>query len=128
VLRLLAKTPQRKKGSIVVPGRNYGGRQRVSAQWDDRGRVGKMGEGGEEDDMKHRKANLEPLEPVVDKPESQDPMGRTTTSQKPEARLGREVQARIGQQLRAMYNDVVSQGVPDHLADLLRRLSDENPE
>jgi hypothetical protein len=94
---------------------------------DDRGRVGKMGERGKEDDMKHRKANLEPLEPVVDKPESQDAMGRTVT-QKPEARLGREVQARIGQQLRAMYNDVVSQGVPDHLADLLSRLSDENPE
>jgi hypothetical protein len=94
---------------------------------DTRGQVGEMGEGGKEDDMKHRKANLEPLEPVVDKPESQDPMGRTT-NQKPEARLGREVQARIGQQLRAMYNDVVSQGVPDHLADLLRRLSDENPE
>jgi hypothetical protein len=92
------------------------------------GQVGTMGQRGKDDDMKHRKTNLEPSESVVDKPESQDPMGRTATSQKPEARLGREVQARIGQQLRAMYNDVVSQGVPDHLADLLRRLSDENPE
>ncbi|MGC2126137.1 MAG: NepR family anti-sigma factor [Xanthobacteraceae bacterium] len=45
---------------------------------------------------------------------------------KPEARLGREVQARIGQQLRSMYNDVVSQGVPQHLADLVRRLSDQD--
>ncbi|HEX4409494.1 MAG TPA: NepR family anti-sigma factor [Xanthobacteraceae bacterium] len=52
-------------------------------------------------------------------------MGRTNTMPKPEARLGREVQARIGQQLRAMYNDVVNQGVPDHLTDLIRRLSDE---
>ena len=86
-----------------------------------------MGERGKDDDMKHRKTNLEPLEPVAEKPESQDPMGRTTTSQKPEARLGREVQARIGQQLRAMYNDVVSQGVPDHLADLVRRLSEQEP-
>jgi hypothetical protein len=68
------------------------------------------------------------LEPVAEKPESQDLMGRTNTIQKPEARLGREVQARIGQQLRAMYNDVVNQGVPDHLADLVRRLSDEEPE
>ncbi|MFY9696044.1 MAG: NepR family anti-sigma factor [Xanthobacteraceae bacterium] len=48
------------------------------------------------------------------------------TPHKPEARLGREVQARIGQQLRAMYNDVVNQGVPSHLADLVRRLSDQD--
>ncbi|MFZ3311596.1 MAG: NepR family anti-sigma factor [Xanthobacteraceae bacterium] len=48
------------------------------------------------------------------------------TPHKPEARLGREVQARIGQQLRAIYTDVVNQGVPDHLADLVRRLSDQD--
>ncbi|HSZ68269.1 MAG: NepR family anti-sigma factor [Xanthobacteraceae bacterium] len=45
---------------------------------------------------------------------------------KPEARLGREVQARIGQQLRAIYDDVVNQGVPSHLADLVRRLSEQD--
>jgi hypothetical protein len=83
-----------------------------------------MGERGKDDDMKNQKTNVEPAQ----KPESHDPMGRTNTSPKPEARLGREVQARIGQQLRAMYNDVVSQGVPDHLADLLRRLSTEESE
>jgi Anti-sigma factor NepR len=38
------------------------------------------------------------------------------------AKLGREVQARLGQQLRAMYDDVVNQGVPDRFADLLSRL------
>ena len=37
-------------------------------------------------------------------------------------KLGREVQARLGQQLRAMYDDVVNQGVPDRFADLLNRL------
>ena len=84
-----------------------------------------MGKRGKDDDMKHRRTNLEPLDPVAEKPEGQDPMSRTNTLQKPEARLGREVQARIGQQLRAMYNDVVNQGVPSHLADLVRRLSDE---
>jgi hypothetical protein len=83
-----------------------------------------MGERGKDDDMKHRKTNLDPLEPVADKPETQDPMGRGTP-QKPEARLGREVQARIGQQLRAMYNDVVNQGVPQHITDLVRRLGDQ---
>jgi hypothetical protein len=86
-----------------------------------------MGEWGKDDTMKHRKTNLEPLEPVAEKPENQDPMARpAATTHKPEARLGREVQARIGQQLRAMYNDVVSQGVPQHLADLVSRLSDQD--
>jgi Anti-sigma factor NepR len=86
-----------------------------------------MGERGRDDDMKHRKTNLDRVEAVADKPETADPMARpATTHHKPEARLGREVQARIGQQLRAMYNDVVSQGVPQHLADLVRRLGDQD--
>lgn len=87
-----------------------------------------MGERGKEDEMKHRKANLDPLEPAGEKPENGESMARSGTPHKPEARLGREVQARIGQQLRAMYNDVVSQGVPSHLTDLVRRLSDQEPE
>ena len=37
-------------------------------------------------------------------------------------KLGRDVQARLGQQLRAMYDDVVNQGVPDRFAELLTRL------
>jgi hypothetical protein len=85
-----------------------------------------MGKRGKDDDMKQRKTNLEPVEPVAEKPEIQDPMPRTATSgHQPEARLGREIQARIGQQLRALYNDVVNQGVPQHIADLVRRLSDQ---
>jgi hypothetical protein len=82
-----------------------------------------MGDRGKDDVMKHRKTNLEP---VTDKPESQDPMARPATTSHKEARLGREVQARIGQQLRAMYNDFVNQGVPPHLSDLVRRLSDQD--
>jgi hypothetical protein len=46
---------------------------------------------------------------------------RKKTTAKP-AKLGREVQARLGQQLRAMYDEVVSQGVPDRFSDLLNRL------
>lgn len=38
------------------------------------------------------------------------------------AKLGRDVQARLGQQLRAMYDEVVSQGVPDKFSDLINRL------
>jgi hypothetical protein len=84
-----------------------------------------MGEGGKDDAMKHRKTNLEAVEPVTDKPETEDPMNRPATPpHKHEARLGREVQARIGQQLRAMYNEVVNEGVPQHITDLVRRLSE----
>jgi len=53
-------------------------------------------------------------------------MGKPITQRKSEVRLGREVQARIGQQLRAMYDEVVNQGVPQHIADLVRRLSDQD--
>ena len=45
-------------------------------------------------------------------PEARDDMGKPATHRKSEVRLGREVQARIGQQLRAMYDDVVREGVP----------------
>ncbi|HEX3858032.1 MAG TPA: NepR family anti-sigma factor [Pseudolabrys sp.] len=48
-----------------------------------------------------------------------------TRSKKPTdkpAKLGRDVQARLGQQLRSMYDDVVNQGVPDRFSDLLNRL------
>ena len=37
-------------------------------------------------------------------------------------KLGRDVQARLGQQLRTMYDDVVNQGVPERFTDLLNRL------
>lgn len=88
-----------------------------------------MGERGKDTEMKHRNTNAEPLEPDTEKPETHDSMGKPPNApRKPEARLGREVQARIGQQLRSMYNDVVSQGVPQHLSDLVRRLSDQESE
>ncbi|MGH6725642.1 MAG: NepR family anti-sigma factor [Pseudolabrys sp.] len=38
------------------------------------------------------------------------------------AKLSREVQSRLGQQLRAMYDDVVNQGVPDRFTNLIDRI------
>jgi hypothetical protein len=38
------------------------------------------------------------------------------------AKLGRDIQAKIGQQLRAMYDDVVNEGVPNRFAELLNQL------
>ena len=40
--------------------------------------------------------------------------------------LNAEIQSRIGHQLRAMYDDVVRQGVPDRFAELIRKL--DSPE
>jgi hypothetical protein len=39
--------------------------------------------------------------------------------------LNREIQSKIGQQLRAMYDDVVHEGVPERFANLLNKPSDE---
>ena len=109
--------------------RNNGDGPRVSGQqeWCTAGVGRQMGERGKSEEMKSRKTNLRPVEPVEpdsDQPESQDSMGRG--AQKPEVRLGREAQARIGEQLRAMYNSFVNQGVPVHLVDLVRRLGEQD--
>ena len=45
---------------------------------------------------------------------------------KPKGRLGRDVQSKIGQQLRAMYDGVVSEGVPDRFSEMLRQLDEKN--
>ena len=77
--------------------------------------------------MTSKTVNLHPPDPKEDKAEVREDMGRSTTHRnKGEVRLGREVQARIGQQLRAMYDDVVNQGVPQHIADLVARLGDQD--
>ena len=46
-------------------------------------------------------------------------------SEKP-AKLSREVQARLGQQLRSLYDDVVNQGVPDRFTELLNRMNGDD--
>jgi Anti-sigma factor NepR len=42
--------------------------------------------------------------------------------------LNAEIQSRIGHQLRAMYDDVVRQGVPDRFAELIRKLDVPKPD
>jgi hypothetical protein len=80
--------------------------------------------------MSGKTVNIQPPAPDSDPQAREDTarqdMGKPATHRKSEVRLGREVQARIGQQLRAMYDDVVRQGVPPHIADLLRRLSEQD--
>jgi hypothetical protein len=60
--------------------------------------------------MKHRK------------PMHRNPAKQSSSSSGPPGVLGRDIQARIGDQLRAMHDDIVNQGVPDRFVDLLARL------
>jgi len=60
-----------------------------------------------------------------DKPGRPGHMQTEVTQRKPRGRLGRDVQNKIGQQLRAMYDDVVNAGVPDRFVTMLRKLDDE---
>ncbi|MBI4275552.1 MAG: hypothetical protein HY659_12725 [Rhizobiales bacterium] len=53
---------------------------------------------------------------------SQSPMPSDTTVDNPKSGLDREIQAKIGQKLRAMYDDIVQEGVPERFAELLRKL------
>jgi hypothetical protein len=57
-----------------------------------------------------------------DKPGRPGSMLSDVNQRKPKGRLGRDVQSKIGQQLRAMYDNVVSEGVPDRFTDMLRQL------
>jgi hypothetical protein len=43
---------------------------------------------------------------------------------KPVAKLGTDVKAKIGQQLRDTYNDILGQGVPERFVEILRGLDD----
>ena len=45
-----------------------------------------------------------------------------------EARIGPDLQDRLGQQLRALYDQVRSEPVPERLLDLLKRLDQTEPE
>jgi Anti-sigma factor NepR len=65
--------------------------------------------------MKNRRPVASPS-PV----ESEEPAGNTKPS------VGNEARGKIGRQLREMYDDVVSQGVPDRFVDLLNRLERQN--
>jgi aromatic ring-cleaving dioxygenase len=72
-----------------------------------------------------KSVNLEQPAPETDQPDASDAMEKAVNPRR-EVRLGREVQARIGQQLRAMYEEVVKEGVPQHISDLVRRLSEHD--
>jgi len=49
-------------------------------------------------------------------------VGQDMKEAKKQGGLNAEIQSRIGHQLRAMYDDVVRQGVPDRFIELIRKL------
>jgi hypothetical protein len=48
-------------------------------------------------------------------------------TRKARGRLGRDVQNKLGQQLRTAFDEIVNEGVPDKFIDTLRRLDQEGP-
>ena len=60
-----------------------------------------------------------------DKPDRPGHMQTEVNQRKPKGRLGRDVQSKIGQQLRSMYDNVVSEGVPDRFSEMLRQLDQQ---
>lgn len=62
------------------------------------------------------------------KPPSNPDMNADLAERQKSSGLNREIQSKIGQQLRAMYDDVVQEGVPDRFADLLKRLDKPSEE
>jgi hypothetical protein len=64
-----------------------------------------------------------------DKP---SPRIRTMYAQRPErnpvVKLGLDIKAKIGMQLRLMYGEIVDQGVPDRFVQMLKRLDTPNCE
>ena len=60
-----------------------------------------------------------------EKPGSPGPMLTEVNQRKNRGRLGRDVQSKIGQQLRAMYDGVVNEGVPDRFNEMLRQLDEQ---
>jgi hypothetical protein len=55
-------------------------------------------------------------------------VGQDMKEAKKQGGLNAEIQSRIGHQLRAMYDDVVRQGVPDRFVDLIRKLDVPAPD
>ncbi len=56
------------------------------------------------------------------KPAKNKATGSQKAERKRKGELSKDIQARIGSQLRAMHDDIVREGVPDRFVDLLSRL------
>ena len=62
-----------------------------------------------------------------DEPAGTFPSGDRPTRVRGDNGLNDQTQRRIGSHLRAMYDSVVQQPIPDHFRDLIARLEDDGP-
>ena len=64
---------------------------------------------------------------LLKKPQRHAAMAQTAVRDA-KARLGPEIQNKIGQHLRRLYSDIVNEGVPQRFAELLRDLDKLEPD
>ncbi len=64
----------------------------------------------------------------IQKLNTRSSVGQDMKEAKKQGGLNAEIQSRIGHQLRAMYDDVVRQGVPDRFVELIRKLDVPAPD
>ena len=65
---------------------------------------------------------------TIQKLNTRGSVGQDMKEAKKQGGLNAEIQSRIGHQLRAMYDDVVRQGVPDRFVELIRKLDVPAPD
>jgi hypothetical protein len=59
-----------------------------------------------------------------DKTGKPGPMQTDLSTRKVRGRLGRDVQNKLGQQLRTSFDEIVNQGIPKEWDDFLRKLDE----
>lgn len=78
---------------------------------------------------KHSAAGARNMMNTENKPSPRTRVMHAQKSEKnPVVKLGPDIKAKIGMQLRLMYGEVVDQGVPDRFIEMLKRLDDPNYE
>jgi hypothetical protein len=58
-------------------------------------------------------------------PQQSQSMTPQGSEMEPVAKLGTDIKAKIGQQLRLIYDEIVDQGVPERFTEILRGLDDK---
>jgi hypothetical protein len=63
-----------------------------------------------------------------DNPSRMRAMYAQKTEKNPVIKLGPDIKAKIGMQLRQIYGEIVDQGVPERFVEIIKRLDDPNCE
>jgi len=63
-----------------------------------------------------------------DNPSRMRAMYAQKSEKNPVVKLGPDIKAKIGMQLRQIYGEIVDQGVPERFVEIIKRLDDPNCE